>query len=158
MKLLTLPQPWATAAVCGYMPVINAKKDPGYTGPVVIHAAGVVHGDAAGIGCELPGFKVQHALIGVVSLDYACDPEGTDLPGAVGPSCWVISMRCVFDQPAHFHDRATGLRDAPLDLDWEKIIAAALKPRDWLDREWAKHVPVKPDDIHQPTADGWTGD
>jgi len=143
MKLITLPKEDARRAVLGFDELLNVPLHTDYSGIIVIHTSG--------------------AMLGCVRVTRGCEPDGTDLPGAAGPWCLILEPRCVFDEPVPYvlhRPKHRQLVDAPEDVNWNAIVAAAMPPRAWLDRQARQNPqPIDLANVYPPSGpDGWQGD
>ncbi len=128
MKVVSVMQPWAAAAVLGRLEVINMPFTTGHKGTIAIHAGNLDPGascnEYARQFSHIPHARERRAVLGFVDLMGCGRPDCCDIMGACGPWCWIISNALVLPEPI-IMPKFRNIRDMP-ELD--EHLATAVKP------------------------------
>jgi len=161
MKIVLLPQPWASAVVFGKVEIINFAKHPRTRGDLLI-AAGrpdprFNDEDPDPLIQDIRLSPLRHelgAILGVVHLyTITTAADECQLRFAGGPYCGLVRNPRIFEERPDVYGRFD-IRD--FDGDAAALMASAIDPVTFNERH--RTGQVDPANVNQPGPDGWTGD
>lgn len=167
MTIITAQQPWASAAVHGRLPHINATRPTAHRGASIVYAGGMDPRIKPAFLDDLRrrdwGWSqadVEDSMIGILVVRGCVRAEHSQDELAAGPWLWTVATPMVFREPIPLPDRLASLeecwRSPKLARQILNAIEGAVRSEVW--HQLQQTPALDPDSVYPRRRDGWAGD